>query len=511
MVDNIVTYLNSTSIESNTKLYNNQKYQIDIIFDNLQGNTFKLNLASMVSLEIEEDTRMWFKKAALTINNPKNVFEQKINSSASPNLYYKFRNDGRDLVYVIVKPIADDSITNTGLQLDYDVWGMAYTFCIYDRKEIPGENTNQKQLKLFLWEFDYQILAETNLAWSTTELLTNINPAYATDEQKLVKTGDAIKSLINKALYNYSTPVYSKYWDSGSSKIFFTAFAKHTASDVLEYLLKKHVSSETNDPALIARTRYTRQWALRSYASLFGDATDQKGNAGRLQREIFTLAGQGGDKQDEYVFDIQSPVLGYSTQYPNTNYQDPVRSVLTNMHITDMAALDNMYEMISSPCYSNDLKYKQFNLEININNIENVKKYVTDTYSKKLQSYSPVDTLITLNKLKTDALAVNNVYSLGRDATSRLAEGRNFLLTSALFLNSALSFNAVGSVIREAGTFITLDASNGGVVDEFANKTMGQWLVYKVVHRFTETDYNNEIMAVRLHANANIDIKSTIT
>ena len=82
--------------EANTKLYNNQKYQIDVVFDNLQGNTFLLNLASLVQLEIEEDSKNWYKKAALTINVPDNALEAKI--SASDSRYYKFRNDGRDII-----------------------------------------------------------------------------------------------------------------------------------------------------------------------------------------------------------------------------------------------------------------------------------------------------------------------------------------------------------------------------------------------------------------------------
>ena len=63
LVSNL-TVQNIPTSENNTKLYNGQKYQIDIIFDNLQGNKFQLNLASMVSLDIEEDSRTWYKRAS---------------------------------------------------------------------------------------------------------------------------------------------------------------------------------------------------------------------------------------------------------------------------------------------------------------------------------------------------------------------------------------------------------------------------------------------------------------
>jgi len=507
-VNSLTSVLNIPPIQSNVKTYNDQKYQIDIIFDNLQGNRFQLNLASLTSLEIDSDTRSWFIKAALTIKNPRNVFEQKITNSASSAEYYKFRNDGRDLVYIVIKPVVDNELLQNNVQLDDDMWKMAYTFCIYDRKEIAGETVDQKELKLYLWEFDYQILAETNLDWSTSDLL-KVNAAYATDAERLVNTGDAMKDLITKGLKNYSEPVFSKSWDTGASKIFFTNFAKYTAQDALTYLLNKHVCKNTNDPAILNRTRYNKNWQLQSYTEIFNGATDQNKGVGKLHREIFTLSSQISEN-DGYVFNIKSPVLNSSNANKYNNHQDPVRSIISNFKITDMSALDNMYEMVTTPCYSNDLKNKQFNVDFNNNNITAVKNFIDTNYAKKIQVYAVPDTLLTLNKLKTDNLAINNVYSYGPDSISRLAESRNRVIFSALFFNSSINFTALGSLIRDAGTFITLNTRISGVTDEFANKTDGQWLVYRVVHRFTDTSYNNDVTAVRLHANEDISIKQDV-
>ena len=65
--------------------------------------------------------------------------------------------------------------------------------------------------------------------------------------------------------------------------------------------------------------------------------------------------------------------------------------------------------------------------------------------------------------------------------------------------------------MRTSSTFLSLESAIGGLNDDFANKLLGQWLVYSVIHSFTETDYNNKITAVRLHANDNINIKNNIT
>jgi len=512
--------------EINTRIYNGQKYQIDIVFDNLQGNRFQLNLASVVDLEIEEDSRDWYRVAALTIKNPDNLFEKKLYSSDTPDKYYKFRNDGRDIVYIAIKPIDDDTLKDSNLQIDYDVWGMSYAFSIYDRKEIVGETSKQKQLKLYLWEYEHQIMSEYNLPVSSNELLpASIVPAYATDEQKLVNTGNVIKLIINKSLQNYinPAPVFNKDWDVGSSKIFYTAPANYTAANSLEYLIKKHVSSQIGsnggaDPCILSRTRFTKQWRLVSYSNFFSRAVKSSAStrpgiavpeAGDLQREIITVADQTGDRGNEYSFALpNSPVR--STSYLYTNYQNPITSTIKNLHIVDMSTIDNAFELITTPCYSNNHKNKTFSVDFANNTIESVKNFIDINYTNKFKLYSKPDTLLTLNKTKTDTHSVRNVHSLSPDKISQLAEARNFLLAGAVFYNTSLNFEAIGSVIREASTFISVESESGGVLNEYSDKLLGQWMVYKVVHKFTDTDYTNNITAVRVHANENINIDNNI-
>jgi len=502
----------------NTLKYNNQKYQLDIIFDNLQGNTFQLNVASMVSLDIQENTTDWFRRASLVISNPEKIFEQKITPSTNKNQYYKFRNDGRDIVYIRFKIIDDTDINVAPANIDYNVWGMQYKFAIYDKEDTPGDSPAKETLKLYLWEYDQQILNETALQWSTNEALpTNIIPAYATDDQKLVNTGTAIKSLLNKALAHSEPPVFSTNWDIGSSKAFYSAPANYTAYDSLNYLLKKHVSSQIGadggaDPCIINRSRYDTVWNLTSFCNIFNSAVKYNFStavAGNLQREIITLSYPGGNDSGGFLFELPQSPFGRSDG--KTNIQHPTTSNITNINFTDMSTIDSTQDMVTTPCYSNDYNNKVFNLEVVSNDITNVKNYIDKNYSNKMRISAKPDTLVTLNKTKTDTLAVKNVYSLSPDKTSRLAESRNFMLMSALYYNTAVSFTALGSPIRESGTFISIEKGKGINMDEFHNKLLGQWFVHTVVHHFTLGQYTNDITAVRVHANDNIDIRSNIT
>ena len=62
------------------------------------------------------------------------------------------------------------------------------------------------------------------------------------------------------------------------------------------------------------------------------------------------------------------------------------------------------------------------------------------------------------------------------------------MLLAALYYNTSVSFTALGSPIRESGTFISIVKGKGGIIDEFFNKLLGQWFVYSVMHRFTENE-----------------------
>ena len=502
----------------NTLKFNNQKYQLDIIFDNLQGNTFQLNVASVVSLDIEETTTDWYRRAALTISNPENVFEQKIVPNATKNQYYKFRNDGRDIVYVRFKIIDDTEIDVAPTNIDYNIWGMQYKFSIFDKEDVPGESPSQKQLKLYLWEYDQQLMAETALQWSTNEALpVSIVPAYATDEQKQVNVGTAIKSLLTKALTNSEPPAFSKDWNIGSSKLFYSTPANWTVADSLNYLMKKLVGSQIGadsggDPCVINRSRYDAVWGLTSFCDAFNQAINNKSStptAGNLQREIITLSYPSGEDTNGFLFELPQSPFGASDG--KTNIQHPTTSSIMNVVFTDMSTIDSTNDMVTTPCFSNDIRHKAFNLEVESNDIVNVKNYIDKNYTNKLRLNSRPDTLITLNKTKTNTLAVKNVYSLSPDKTSRLAESRNFMLMSALYYNTALSFTALGSPIRQSGTFISIEKGKGVNMDEFHNKLLGQWFVYNVTHHITLGEYTNNIVAFRVHANDSIDIRSDVT
>ena len=145
---------------------NGQKYSLNVIILNPSGDKIVISAANILSLEIEDDGREWFKKASLILLNPENILERTIPGAGVTNSY-KFRNDGRDVVRIEIKLVNDDDQYNNFT--DSSLTNLFYDFVVFDKREIVTGDTNRtKALKLMLWEYDYQIFYEKNLQFKVS-------------------------------------------------------------------------------------------------------------------------------------------------------------------------------------------------------------------------------------------------------------------------------------------------------------------------------------------------------
>lgn len=505
---------------SNILRLNNQDYQVVINLYNTQGQIFPINTASVISLIIEEDTRRWYKKGSLVLDNKEYALERRPNEFVSKDLNYKFRNDGRDLLFINIKPVINSDSYDDESPYPSELWEMSYVFSIYDVEDIiTGPTTQYKNKKLYFWELDHQVMIESSANWSTNDVLYKLYPdlenySYQlSDEDRKVPTGYAIQSLLYASLKNKTTePKFSQNWDPGSSYIFYASPDANFADDDLEYLLHRHVCSSyygnvEGDSPLLYRDRYSKIWSLVSLSRLFNDAVLNKKTAGPLQLEQFLISSANANS-------VIIPSLRHTPQDPlkqRSVFLGQLSSV-TNYQFVDMAAIDNTYMFSNYPCYSNSIKRKQFNLDYKDNTAESIKNFFQKNYIEKFgfEVKPNPKALITLNKNKIEAHNLKPSYSYGATKIDRYADIRNPILRSGLFLNQCLSFTVPGSTFRQINTFIGLDRSTGSVDADFDEKLLGQWFVFKVTHEFTQTTYSNSIVAVKPHADKDIRIDDSV-
>ena len=117
---------------------------------------------------------------------------------------------------------------------------------------------------------------------------------------------------------------------------------------------------------------------------------------------------------------------------------------------------------------------------------------------------------LTLNQSKTESKIVNSVYSYGATKIDRYPEARTSILRSALFLNSSINFSVPGITYRRPNTFMGIDRIQNTVDASFDDNLLGDWFVYKVVHRFDANTYTNDITAVKMHSYKDHGVKDAV-
>lgn len=507
---------NPESIKNRLRL-NNQDYEVSVVLYNTQGNAFPINASSILSLVIVESTHTWFKTGHIILQNGYNVLEKRANEFMPEDAFYKFRGDGRDLLFVNIKPVVttNNEIEEEAFEPQY--WEMRYVFTVYDTEDIPGNSVREKNIKLYFWETDYQICTETNLNWSTNDVLYELYPEYLgrssqlSDYDRKVPTGLALQSLIYNALNDKVQPQkFSDEWDIGSSNIFYTPSTSSVVALDIDYLVKRHVCSEregveAGDTPILFRDRYDKTWNLLPLSKFLSKAVNNQKEAGPYQLEQFYIANSEANS-------VIIPSLPYTPQDPTgkRNITLGQLSTISNYQFVNMSAVDNTNILVNTPCFANDLGKKQFNMDLADNTVESIKDYFQKNYANKFKFNSNPTPLLTLNKTKTQSVAVNTVYSYGANKLERYTQARNSILESSLFLNECLTFTVNGSTFRQVNKFIGLDRANGNIDSDFDEKFLGQWLVTRVVHQFTQTGYTNTITAVKPYASKNLRIDDAV-
>lgn len=507
--------------DKNKVRLNNQTYEISIVLSNIQGSFFPLNTSGIESFVIEEDSRKWYKEGHIIIKNSDHVIERRPNEFFDEKNNYKFRNDGRDFLFVSIRPI-DETINTPGANSTFtpEFWELNYAFVVYDVEDIAiGNTTDKKNIKLYFWELDYQYFLETVNSWNTNNVLYNLYPelngrsSILSDEERKVPTGLAIKQLIEDTL-NEKTDIqkFSEYWDPGASKIFYTSPTNNSAIEDLNYLLNRHTSSHQfynieGDVPLLFRNRYNKTWHLMSFSKFFKNAVTNGTKAGPLQLEQFLI-------NTRSTFSSIIPVPRKTPQDPDGVYNVNlgILGSVTNYQFVDMSALDNIFLFVNTPCASNSIKNKQFKIEFEENTIESIKDYFQKNYVDPFAYFNKPTALLTLNKNKTESKTLQYTYSYGTEKRERYPESRNMLLKAGLFLNECLSFTVPGSTYRQSNSFIGLDRSATQVDSTFDAKLLGQWYVFKVVHDFSPVNntYTNTIVAVKPFASKDLRITDSV-
>ena len=366
-----------------------------------------------------------------------------------------------------------------------------------------------KLKRVYFWDKKFQFLLEKTNEWSTATgprrswFKSNINVptpvAHATDEQRSMYTGDAIASLIIDA--GYEDFIDAKNWDSGSSKICFTSKADCSIYENIAYLLENHVSSSNQDYCgLVQWDRTTNLLKLVPFNKSFEQAG--KTTPGSLQFEHLFYEEQQANNDSKIS---ASPWKAPYNKSPSLTNDIKVTEYNTihSYKFSQTSGFDNAKAFITRPVYSHWHKKKQFQVDVEENEIQNVKAFFKTNYVEKLLGTYPV---MTLNQTKKQQQSILPVFSpistmdSKEDRYGRSSHGKSVTLFSSVLLNQCMTIRLRGSTHRHAGTFVGIDRLQQDSDTHYDYQICGQYLIVQVKHFIEEWGYENELLLVKVHA-----------
>lgn len=499
------------SINPNTYSFNQQDYDCTIRLYNGVNDIYLTNTA-WDDLYLEEDIFNLFVRGSMVINNPYNTLERSTKEANDTqggllNLEYKFRNDGRDTLYISIKPKTDDQLSQQNVTLDDEKWLIELELVVYDTQDLSTDDVSERKKKLFFWEKSYQMMMEKDSEFSTAICGPNANKAgqdQANDDDRSLPTGTALKSLFENDNYfkQHVESVPASSWNNGDSSnlLFYTSPIGSKFIDDLYSIFDTHVAAESegNQPCILKLERPTkkgkmRQFTLKTIEQYFKEAG--KSEPGRYQLEHFFVREQTEAEKAPLI--KKAPLSNDQTKEIKGDEYNIIRSY----NLTDLSGKDYSVNLVNRRIVSYNSSDRQWNVESKVHSATEWQKFFNQRIKPNILVSSSIsnDRLPITPYIETGENTVVE-YSTRPNEKGRYATGRNKILKYFLFSNLSISFSTRGLTHRQPGRFFGL--SKQTLNDkEYDHKLEGQYFVTGVKHYFSNTQrgYYTELVAVKTH------------
>lgn len=498
--------------------FQSQDYLLDITISNGKNNIV-LGTAAILELVINENIFQWYSSGHIIIDNTYlNFFrysDEGKTTIAPEKAYYKFRSDGRDTIHIIAKPEKNQQDSFGGFDLMEENWILELEGIIYDIEELPSNDTEKKQIKLYFHDKTYQMMTEKNIEFSTAKKgleLSGKDPYSATNNDRALRTGQAISELLKDAEFTKHCQLIgedsNEFWNMGDDKntVFYTSPSNARVSQDLQYLLDIHCGDESTgyDPCIFKLERNkepgkARQFTLIPLQEYFKKAGKAQDAPGEYLLELFVIKSLSDAKDADIGSKInRTPIM------PNVelkqNFYNFDFSTITSYQFMDLSPMDATRDLTNYFLVNYNIVNHQFNIQKDM--LTDVAKHMQEKYMIELMAQDPEKCLfLPQNKFAKDGYNTTVRYTLNFTESSRKSEGRNKAILSALFKNMSIGFNAIGATIRQPGRFIGITQGKVKNTQDYDNRLEGQFFITQVSHIFKpmELRYYNDIVGVKFH------------
>lgn len=499
-------------MENSTYSFNQHDYEFSITLKN-GINEVSLKPEGWDDLFLEEDIFEWWTKGSIMIKTPHESLERGSKEIAFLNadektVIYKFRNDGRDTIFISIIPKNEDLGQVTG-NFDEKRWRIELEAVIYDVQDNQHQLMNTKSKTLYFHEKTYQMMREKNVEFTTANVGENKGKTdihKLNNEERSLKTGEALAELLktDTEFSKHAELVEDpNFWDKGDplNKIFYTSGTNTRFIEDMDYILSRHTSSEANkfQPCILKFERQgknrPKQFSLLPLKTYFEKAG--KDSPGEYQIEhLFLEEGSQTNAQNEIVIP-KAPLSQSNSMDGEVKAKDFTNT--SNYQLIDMAGLDYASHLSNKVVVSYNQQKGQFNIESKEHISEKYKDFYKDSVATGILTREQEDRM-PITKYIKEGYNTDYQYSVFNNDKQRLVEGRNKILQYYMFTNLCISMQLRGLTHRQSGRFFGLSRQSENI-QEFDNKFEGSYMLTNVVHRFSTADrsYSTEIVGVKCH------------
>jgi hypothetical protein len=484
---------------------NNTIYKVDVVIHSKQGTAI-LPMSIVEQLIVRDSLYSIFSSAELVIDDSNDQFENlvfttnnELKEEESIPLFIP-NETGFDLLSIELVP---ESFLDEN-EDTVEIHRRNFFYIIYDEQAQEQHGQNKKRKKLILKDVRQHLLETNSIPWSTAQALKriykdNINLNHVGNSLREINTGDAIKDLLKEGLSELEVDEnIFDVWDSGASKTFMSSCAGVHLMDILEELLDNHISTTVQDNCILKFDDRTNTFSLTPLTQLFQNIKGRSDNTkyGQGLQDIFHVNGDTLRREDNNQTSAETSAECVST----------ILEGIANYIFLNFASKDAEEQIQTVHVHSRDYYNKQFNVDSEDTQIDEIKKKYQELYAAYNHGKNPT-AIFPINERNKENKLVLNETATGSEIIQRRKSGLNKILSKAINFAPSIQFSAEGSTYRVPGKAMLIVNKNPEPNSAASIILPGDWLVTNINHvfLFSQNAYINDITAVKSYSNKSFE------
>lgn len=425
-----------------------------------------------INMSLSYDIINWSVDGALIYSDPFDGSERITLKDEPYSEVFYFKNDGSDKLRVQI------GLDGTTPNVD----------TVFAIRDIIGSNSDisEKIKTIYFTDVLSHELSRTNVDVSSATVnntFTSLSKLNNTD-----RNANVADMLVAIGEYTKANIIFDTTEKSGNT-VFHTTFGDDNGLASFNYILKKYVGHDKTF-GVVLYDHSNGNYNIHAIGTLISSYKEKI-----IEQFVISDGLRISDTAfNAYKNSRKTINLGVCSNIESYEYSktSPIQNMQNNVN-TSVATYRTL-----------DKEFVVLNKELSIKNIKDefINKIATPIQNgkSKTQAYP----MLSIDKLRLEGQNTKELYTLNSD---NIFNHVTDALKDMILLNDAISFQVVGNLDRKVGDIIELvspNMENG----RWSNRMFGNWIILNITHDITTEQYTNNIYAVKLSTNENMEMQN---